>query len=448
MSSFKALALDHHKDIEYAMRFPPAYDMNSTKLFKQFCDNLESALPKGTRIFTGYDCLQHIRLFTINTDNILDKDCGEANCKGLESNEVVLFLNEIHGVVCVLKLIGEGVLLSEEDILKGLRQYNVFLKTLVSMFCKELKYSFLYGGLVLPGIQREDLSEKQFLCLNGDYLTGCNNDGLVFITKDDLRSVKTLKSWWNRLLKKVKDERQMRMAIKPSTLYKSNFRAISSQVLASMTLVSGIQRITKSLNGRLVSLLLSNEQLKIVYDGKKLKLIEGTFGSGKSIILKAIAKKILQEHSLTNIKTTKDHGRVVPQRSIVYVCWDPYSLMEADLTNYFDQLFHQFANTQETVTLRCINFKALAEETGLEISDLLQPLGDKRKTFAKFLYSFCKKNENEERSTQQHLLIDEFPGTAVDGEVSVYFLSKFQFFTCWCRNKIWRNIAIQWESCT
>ena len=385
--SFKALAWDLFKDNKYAWRFPPAYDINDG-LVKDVCDAFEKALPKGTRIFTGYDCVKHIKMFKIDTDAIFEACDDDVEC-----DNVVVLVNDKAGIFCVFKVTAAS---SEIELTKELKQCNVILKSIMTMFTKELKYAFLFGGLVVSQLERRAMKEENIFCLNGDF-SSVINDGLIFLTKDDLTSTDTVKSWWRRLRKKVKDERKQKLGKSPNCT--NNFEVISSQILATMSLVSESLRITKSSQDRVASLLLNKEQLDIVYEKEPLKVVQGPFGSGKSLILKALALKIFR-------------GCLNHEASIIYVCWDPYSLIEAEVNYYFQELVNKFpAKAAANVTLYCANLKELAEENGFELEDLLKSVGNKRETFGRFLRIFLNSEQ------QLHLLIDEFPGVAVDEEV-------------------------------
>lgn len=376
------MASDLFKDNQYATRFPPAYETNDG-LVKEVCDKVENAFPKGTRIFTRYDCVQHVKLFNFDAESIFE------GCNGVNCDNVVTIVNVKHGVICVFKITSAK---SEIELASELKQCNVILKALMTLFSNELGQAFLFGGLILTNLERAMMKEDNFFCLNGDY-SSTINAGLVFVTKDDLESKDKLVSWWNRLRKKMNEERKRRMPKMPDLKYE--FDIMCSQIFASMSLVSESLHITKSSKDRVNSLLLNKDQLNIVYSNSTLKLIQGPFGSGKSLILKALASKILKSYSNE-------------RASIVYVCWDPYSLIEAEINFYFQELFEKKTTN---VTLQCVNLKQLAEENNFELENLLRSIGNKKETFARFLRIFCKED------LPCHLLIDEFPGVAIDKEV-------------------------------
>lgn len=352
---------------------------------------MEKAFPKETRIFTGYDCVQHIQMFSVNSESILD-GCNDVKC-----DNVVIVVNAQLGLVCVYKITSAT---TDSELTNELQQCNVILKTLITLFTNELKQAFLFGGLILSELERNVMKEENFYCLNGDY-SSVMDDGLVFVTKEDIQSKDKLQSWWYRLRKKISDERKTRMekAELKAMDWKTKFDTICSQIFASMSLVSESLHITKSSTNRVSSLLLNKDQLDIVYSKEPLKMIEGPFGSGKSIILKALALKIL--------KSCPDGGA-----SIVYVCWDPYSLIEAEVNYCFQELLKKSSIREaNNITLECLNLKKLAEDNGFKLENLVTSIGNKKETFARFLRIFCKENK------QCHLLIDEFPGSATDKEV-------------------------------
>ena len=381
------MARDLFKDNNYVLRFPPSNEAANDDI-NTFVDSLEKVekLPpsKETRFFIGYDIIEHLKLF-----ELYGEDSIPVNFENL-----IVFLNQKDGVFGVLKYTDSH----EESVLQTeLDQCNMVLNSCLALYGELFKksYMLLYGGIVVPNISRADLKEN-YHCLNEDYSDLGNRRNVVFIAREDLESTSKLKLWWARLKKIFRQERKDRGVGSKMDIVEK-FDDISSQILAVMSLHhQSLPRMTKDVKEKVTNLLLNKDQLKILQMRQsRFKVIVGPFGSGKSLVLKALAKKLHRE---------THNGQ------IIYICWDPYSLIEAEMYNNFVTL----KNNQNIIgtNLICLNFKELSESLDdFKIEELLQSLGTIKDPLSKFL-EYCRANDGP-----IHLLIDEFPGVSVDAEV-------------------------------
>eukprot|EP00111_Clytia_hemisphaerica_P010221 TCONS_00029870-protein len=384
IGEFKEMARDLFKDNEYVSRFPPSNESTNDSI-NTFVDSLEKLpLFKETRFFIGYDIIEHLKLF----------EYGEGSCS-VNFENLLFFLNPKDGVFGVLKYVDS----QEESILQtALDECNTVLNSCLALYGELFKrtYMLLYGGVVVPNISRVDLKESSYRCLNEDYSDLGNRRNVVFITKEDLESPNKLKSWWNRVKKIFRQERKDRGVGSKMDVSKE-FNDISSQIVAVMSLHhQSLPRMTKDVKDRVTNLLLNKDQLKILQTRQsRFKVIEGPFGSGKSLVLKALAKKLHLE---------SNNGQ------IFYICWDPYSLIEAEVHNNFEALKNN--ENIDGTNLICLNFKELSEVIDdFKIEELLQSFGTIKEPLNKFL-AYCRTDDGP-----VHLLIDEFPGVNVDSEV-------------------------------
>ena len=84
-----------------------------------------------------------------------------------------------------------------------------------------------------------------------------------------------------------------------------------------------LPKVTDDVATKIDTVLLTGEQIDIINDPAKWKVIKGPFGSGKSILLHEIVRKLLKEKS---------------QSPIYYISFDPYSLVDVKFQESFDSL--------------------------------------------------------------------------------------------------------------
>ena len=84
-----------------------------------------------------------------------------------------------------------------------------------------------------------------------------------------------------------------------------------------------LPKVTDDVITKIDTVLLTGEQIDIINNPAKWKVIKGPFGSGKSILLHEIVRKLLKEKS---------------QIPIYYISFDPYSLVDVKFQESFDSL--------------------------------------------------------------------------------------------------------------
>jgi len=127
-------------------------------------------------------------------------------------------------------------------------------------------------------------------------------------------------------------------------------------------------------------LLLNQNQVDIILDKSPWKLISGHFGSGKSICLKEIAKRLYQ----------KNDGSTV-----FFICFDPYSLLETEITKYFETISNDGR-------LQSLSISEISSQAGFSVEQFCNQLGPPEKNIAD-LFEYL-----QEAYGKCHLLVDEF----------------------------------------
>jgi len=170
--------------------------------------------------------------------------------------------------------------------------------------------------------------------------------------------------------------------------------------MTTMSLTSDhLPRMTRNPNDKVATLLLNKEQLEAVNSRKPWRIVRGPFGSGKSLILKTVAKKLYKE------------SKNLPWNvCIVYVCFDAFSLLEAEVSSHFEELTNNYhiKNTE----LLSLNLNKFVDDNNLKFENVYPGFGIPEMTIADLIQKFC----NTDNSKKFHFLIDEFPGRLLASE--------------------------------
>ena len=175
--------------------------------------------------------------------------------------------------------------------------------------------------------------------------------------------------------------------------------------MASMSLTSSeliLPKVTNDTGEKIATLLLNPNQIDIIMDLAKWKVIKGCFGSGKSVCIKEIARCLYMR---------KDGCK------IYYICFDTYSLMEAET-----HIFFQSISSDEQ--LQSLSLSEVCKAAGYSVEDFCNYCGPAKRNIAD-LFEYLKTTNGG----NCHILVDEFHVDDIDKEycdklkLSQYFLS-------------------------
>ena len=169
----------HMLDHGYVSRFPPSHEIQNDNL-RQFTDDLEKNMPKGTRFFCGYDTNKHIVLL----------DRSKKEFTEISDNTLVV-MDQRSGIIALLQISER----TENEILTvELEELNIQLKNMLTLYGKTLQntYITIFGGLILPNVTKQHLLD----------FNESLKDNLIIVTKKDL---KDSRSWWHKVVKRIQD---------------------------------------------------------------------------------------------------------------------------------------------------------------------------------------------------------------------------------------------------
>ena len=138
---------------------------------------------------------------------------------------------------------------------------------------------------------------------------------------------------------------------------RDTLEALCGELMASMAQTSlYLPKVTDDVTTKMDTILLTSEQINIINDPAKWKVIKGPFGSGKSILLHEMVRKLLKEDK---------------NSLIYYISFDPYSLVDVKCQEAFDSLCLNDNNEQMKSRIKAMSIgDVLADCESVSIEDV------------------------------------------------------------------------------
>jgi len=369
VKEFQNMSKEYFKDNEYT-RFPPKYYLEKGTA-QRFGDMIEQIHKSpNSRILTGYNPFHHLKVLGFQEKDF--DDCTIDKYPTCNNVLTILVPDSLLIVVCVVV---DGN--DEEEIQSQLQKCNDLLKATHIANRNNLadQYIAIIGTLVLPTMSKNQLQKSEFFFLNKLDRSG----EILFVTKDELDFEESLNnSWWNNVFKTTK-------IIKvPSSVNRERrtnaVKNVAAEMMVSMSVITTyLPKATYNTAEKIATLLLNTEQIDIIQDKAPRKVITSNFGCGKSICLKEIARQL----------SNKNDGSM-----IYYLCYDPYSLLEVEVEEYFKTVI-------KSNRVHSLSLKEISNDAGFTVGDIYTLSGVPSKNIAALLEDIQKKNG------KCHFLIDE-----------------------------------------
>jgi len=174
-----------------------------------------------------------------------------------------------------------------------------------------------------------------------------------------------------------------------------------------MSIISSyLPRVTEDVGEKIATLLLSPSQVEIILNQDYWKVISGCFGSGKSLCIKEIAQRLHSRNDGSNI---------------FYICFDPYSLMEAEIGNFFKKISNDGR-------LQSLSLVDISSSAGYSVSQFYNYCGPPTRNISDLLQYLQNTNGGK-----CHILIDEFHADNINNKYCYnlhrYLVDHFQTST-------------------
>eukprot|EP00111_Clytia_hemisphaerica_P001769 TCONS_00004983-protein len=366
VQQFRERAQKYYDDHKTLTRFPPSHylESNFTTQFAERFERSSHFQQEDVKILTPYNPVDHLKIIGVNM-----KQCFEeivtSKCQSFDN--VVVTVNPGQRVVLVSVVVNQT---DPQSIQTGLLQQNDILKTVYVASSDQFKngYISIAGLLVCPKVEEKDFKTLPFL--DKSFL-----DSSLFLLKEEWENPAAFDLKINDLLQKMTHEmKQIRpVGSKPN---RNLLETLCGELMASMAQTSlYLPKVTDDVNIKIDTILLTSEQIYIINDPAIWKIIRGPFGSGKSILLHEMVRKLLKEDD---------------NKPIYYISFDPYSLVDAKCQEAFDLL--------------CLNENKEHLKSRIKAMSIGDALADCKNVSIEDVYSYTKPPNKTVAAVLNHLL--------------------------------------------
>lgn len=296
------------------MRFPPSHYLENnvvSQLAARF-EKHRSFQNQDIKILTQYHPVNHLKLMGVDMKQCYD-DIMTSRCDSFENVVIAIIPGDCQVLVSVVVEQTD-----DHSIQESVAQLNDILKTIYHVSSDPMKNGFISitGLLVCPNIDQNKFNATA--CFSKDYLKS-----ELFFLKDDWDNNDSFKRKLEKILHNMSKEMKQIRPVKFKSM-ESVLEGFCGELMASMAQTTlYLPKVTDDVTTKIDTVLLTGEQIDIINSPANWKVIKGPFGSGKSIILHEVVRKLLKEES---------------QSSIYYISFDPYSLVDVKFQESFDSL--------------------------------------------------------------------------------------------------------------
>ncbi|XP_065673619.1 uncharacterized protein LOC136090706 isoform X2 [Hydra vulgaris] len=183
----------------------------------------------------------------------------------------------------------------------------------------ENKGIIIIGIVIVPSFERELIKKELFVQFPNHF----DLEKILVLCKDDMDNEKEFQDWWRFITEYCKKKKSINKCEGNKEELFKHLIGLTIMFMAKVdhclpTLESNSQKQIKSL-------LLNYEQLKAINDNELKKIINGGYGSGKSVVGKEIVKSCITKKS--DITCT-----------LYYICCNHFSLFECEMKEFVDSL--------------------------------------------------------------------------------------------------------------
>jgi len=379
VKDFRKISIHYYQYVnQNRKRFPPSYYLpeGATKRLGEMFENIPTS--SSSRILTGYNPIEHLKVLGFE-DKDFDKSC---------INKESTFENTVTVLVPDRSLIVFNMVVDRndaEEVKTEIMKCNDLIKALYAANQKNLsnQYVAVVGTIVLQSIPKDQF-QTTFPFLNLVNNESRQDNEIMFLTKEQVESTNNLQEWWDTNCVQIQENIR---SIKPPQVTSQPHEAIEAvtgEMMATMSIISSkLPKMTYDTAEMISNLLLNFQQINVILDTTPWKVISGHYGSGKSVCLQEIARRLYQ----------KNDGS-----KIFYICFDPYSLLDIHIGNHFKTKF------PDNERLKSISLSGFCSGAGYSVEDFYNRWGSPKKNVADIF-----KHLRENIIGPCHMLVDEFP---------------------------------------
>eukprot|EP00111_Clytia_hemisphaerica_P015577 TCONS_00045974-protein len=295
-------------------------------------------------MLVGYNYMHHLKTFGYTDKDLEGFDHHDAH----DDTIVVLDVNQ--KMIYYIRVLTDQAP-SIDDYYKEIARCDDFVKSLFMLHGERLTDHSIgvCSLLALPMVQLKDC-DRSLLSVSE------NSKECCILFKEHLESKDSLKKELDQYLHRIH-------TIRKSSKLSANgnhFEKIIAESMATMSLQQAfLPRLTMDTQEQILSLFLNGEQYEAINHPNNKRIIRGPFGSGKSLVLEKIAEKLYDS---------------MQEGIIYYICYDPYSLLDARMEEIFKEVTdkHQDPGNVKFVTSTVYQLLKDAGETETITNDLVK----------------------------------------------------------------------------
>ena len=349
-------------------------EMNTPSVSRLFTELFKEELKDGIRaVLFDYNLHQHADLLNFKPQGYITQK---------SSNRVVIFYSKLNLILIVRVASSDSI--SEESV-NCSSDVKYFISVIRSVI--EEKTVTILGVVACTSVERNDLKKTLILQFSSKF----ELYDVLFICKDDLKSYKTLNSWWrskfveycsDKISQKDKDNEHVRQSDE------ATFKLIIGLTMLIIAKCDeNLPTLESDTQKQIKTMILDPEQMNARDDEELKKIIIGGFGSGKSVVGREIVKSCYENSA--------------EMSTLYYICCDHFSLFQCEMKKFTDSL-KKDSNTNFKIV--CENLLALWQSMCKD-----QEMSENNEiSLPKILQYYSEKS-----SDKVNFVLDELPGEYV-----------------------------------
>ena len=395
----------YFNDHERLRQFPPTYYLkgDTTKSFADKVDGLKWLSKEPIKILTNYNPVDHLRLLGLS-----EKDRDQIMSRAYETYDNVVLVVHPEEKWLMVNVVVDGVP-DPKTLQLEMEKMNDILKTIYKTGYQKLKehYMTLMGLIICPHIEEKDLNSKMIPFLNDSKAMS------PFVTEKEWNDVELLEGKLESLVNESKRNIKSFCQNQSGTVKRSgvdDIKVYTGQLMASMAQRSlFLPKVTDNLEEKIDTILLNADQIRTINFPCKWKIINGGFGSGKTVVLNEIARQMIKQDDIG---------------AICYLPFAPYSLIDKK----FEESFHLLCNEEEidhlSFKLISISLQECLKDMDLALSDVYDLTASPKKNVTLIMEHLKTKFCIDGKSMA--ILIDEFPREFIDKDYARRFTDSLE----------------------
>eukprot|EP00111_Clytia_hemisphaerica_P007850 TCONS_00022815-protein len=355
--------------------FPPSYYLKNGNI-KDWLEKLDKMeMFKNVKFLTQYHPRDHLYLMGLD-----DKDCDEIiTAKHKLYDDVILVVDFDRHLVMVCSIIASH---DRETLYQEIRTLNDVTKTIIHVASDDIKNDYV-TILSVPVLLAVDAHTLNLYSIFNENFLSCSG---MLVTKNDLDCTRKLETKLESFCGKASSEMasiKRKGACSRDLTFLNSF---SGQIMSSMASTTQyLPKISENVPEKIDTILLNHNQINLINDPTKWKIIKGPFGSGKSVSMYEIARNLMHQTD-----------------QLYYITFDPFSLVDLKFQEGFDNLCDK--EKLDKSKIKAFSIGDALEGSTIDISDVYNMMYPPRINLCRvleYLYS--------DKTKRVGFMIDEFP---------------------------------------